>query len=236
MDWTAAVDIYCERLGPGLLAEPVNAVTNLSFFVAAWLALRAARARGRLDPAMLWLIGVTFAVGVGSTLFHTFAQRWAGAADVIPILVFIVSYFFLALWRYFGMRWWEAATMGAAFLFFAGGFRSAAAGALPEAMGPAIGYMPALLALAFCGLFLALRRHPAGVWLLAAGATFSASLTFRALDHRVCDAFPTGTHFLWHILNGVVLGVLLFAFLRHGARAAAGRAPAGGVAGARAAA
>jgi hypothetical protein len=38
MNWTQAVDIYCERLGPGLWAEPLNAVTNVAFFVAAWLA------------------------------------------------------------------------------------------------------------------------------------------------------------------------------------------------------
>jgi hypothetical protein len=226
MDWTASVDIYCERLGPGLLAEPLNAVTNLSFFVAAWLALRSARARGRLDPAMLWLIGLTFAVGVGSTLFHTFAQRWAGAADVIPILLFIVSYLFLALWRYFGARWWEAAALAAAFLFFASGLRGAAAAALPPAFDGATGYLPALLALVACGAFLALRRRAAGFWLLGAGALFAVSLTFRALDGRVCAGFPLGTHFLWHLLNGAVLGVLLFAWARHGARPVAGRAAA----------
>jgi hypothetical protein len=25
------IDVYCERIGPGLLAEPLNAVTNASF-------------------------------------------------------------------------------------------------------------------------------------------------------------------------------------------------------------
>ena len=29
------IDIYCERTGPGLLAEPVNAITNLAFLLAA---------------------------------------------------------------------------------------------------------------------------------------------------------------------------------------------------------
>jgi hypothetical protein len=222
MDWTRFVDNYCERLGPGLLAEPVNALTNAAFFLAAWLALRAARAAGRLDLGMRVLIGLTFAVGVGSTLFHTVAQRWAGAADVIPILLFIVTYLGLALRRYFGVRPGEAAALAAAFLFFAGGLRSAAAAALPPAFNPAIGYLPALSALALCGLFLALREHPVGLWLLGAAALFTVSLTFRALDQRVCGAFPLGTHFLWHLLNGAVLGVLLFAFLRHGARPVAG--------------
>ncbi len=34
------IDLYCERTGPGLWAEPFNALTNLSFFVAAWFAWR----------------------------------------------------------------------------------------------------------------------------------------------------------------------------------------------------
>jgi hypothetical protein len=29
------IDAYCERLGPGLWAEPLNALTNLAFIVAA---------------------------------------------------------------------------------------------------------------------------------------------------------------------------------------------------------
>jgi hypothetical protein len=35
----AITGIYCERLGPGLLAEPLNAVTNGSFPIAAWAAM-----------------------------------------------------------------------------------------------------------------------------------------------------------------------------------------------------
>jgi len=218
MDWTAPVDIYCERLHAGFWAEPANALTNLAFFAAALIALRAARARGRLDGATLTLIALTFAVGTGSFLFHTFAQRWAGAADVIPILLFILAYFGLAIWRFFGARAAEAAALTLGFLLFASGLRAAAASALPPALSPAIGYLPALVALAACGGLLALRRHPAAGWLLVAAAVFTLSLTFRSLDQRLCAVWPLGTHFMWHILNGVVLGVLLTGWLRHGAR------------------
>ncbi|NJN40478.1 MAG: hypothetical protein HC807_06085 [Gammaproteobacteria bacterium] len=31
------------------------------------------------------------------------------------------------------------------------------------------------------------------------------SLTFRTLDRDLCAAIPLGTHFLWHLLNAVVL-------------------------------
>jgi hypothetical protein len=218
MDWTAPINIYCERLGPGLLAEPVNAITNVAFFIAAGLALRYARLQGRLDGAMTLLIGLTFTVGVGSTLFHTFAQRWALWADVIPILLFIVSYIGIAIWRFFGARPGESVVLAASFLFFASGLRAAATGTLPPVFAPAIGYLPALVALLAAGALLALRSHAAGKWLLATSAVFTTSLTMRSLDMHVCEHFPVGTHFLWHILNGVVLGMLLLTFLRHGAR------------------
>jgi hypothetical protein len=218
MNWTAPVDIYCERTGPGLFAEPLNAVTNISFFIAAYLALTLARRAGKLDVPMRLLIGLTFAVGVGSTLFHTFAQRWAGAMDVIPILLFIVSYLCLALWRFFGARLAEALVIAIAFLFFASGVRRAAAAALPPAFDGATGYMPALLALLACGALLAARRRWSGAWLLGAGAVFSVSLTLRALDSQLCETMPIGTHYWWHILNGVVLGLLLVGYLKHGAR------------------
>ena len=39
------MDAYCERTGPGLLAEPLNAITNASFLIAAPL----------LGGALFWL-------------------------------------------------------------------------------------------------------------------------------------------------------------------------------------
>lgn len=214
MDWTAPVDIYCERLGPGLWAEPLNAASNIAFFIAAWIGWRAGAGR---DWRGKVLIALTAAVGTGSTLFHTFAQRWAGAADVIPILLLILAYFGFALWRWFGARPAEAAALVLAFPFFGAGLQRAAEAALPEAMAPTFGYLPAIALLAACGALLMLRRAPAGVWIFGGAVVFAISLTFRALDMPLCDAHPHGVHIFWHLLNGVLLGMLLLAWARHGA-------------------
>ena len=84
MSLSAPIDIYCERLGPGLLAEPLNLFSNLSFLIAAILAtriyLRERATRGRL----LIVVGL-YAIAIGSALFHSFATGWAQLADVIPI-------------------------------------------------------------------------------------------------------------------------------------------------------
>ncbi|MBB3984658.1 hypothetical protein GGQ68_000974 [Sagittula marina] len=35
MDWSAPIDLYCERAGTGLWSEPLNAWSNLAFPLAA---------------------------------------------------------------------------------------------------------------------------------------------------------------------------------------------------------
>ena len=55
-----------------------------------------------------------------------------------------------------------------------------------------------------------------------AGALLILSLTFRSLDAPLCARWPIGTHFVWHILNGILLGWLIETYRRHmlaGARA-----------------
>ncbi|MEV7092760.1 hypothetical protein AB0M80_07920 [Amycolatopsis sp. NPDC051045] len=47
-----------------------------------------------------------------------------------------------------------------------------------------------------------------------AGAIFALSLSLRALDRDVCDYVPAGTHFLWHLLNGVALYLVSRAAIR----------------------
>jgi len=49
---------------------------------------------------------------------------------------------------------------------------------------------------------------------LATGAAILAvSLTFRSLDASLCAAIPLGTHFMWHVLNAVMLGWMIHVYL-----------------------
>src|SRR3546814_7159311 len=89
------IDLYCERVGPGLWSEPLNLVTNLAFILAGVLLVVALRRAGpavRRDPAIIGLAVLVLVVGIGSGLFHSFATRWAALADVIPIALFILFY------------------------------------------------------------------------------------------------------------------------------------------------
>ena len=52
------IDLYCERFGPGIWAEPINALTNLAFLVAAFAAWRLADQYRSLSVTTELLIGL----------------------------------------------------------------------------------------------------------------------------------------------------------------------------------
>jgi hypothetical protein len=212
-----AIDIYCERLGPGLWAEPLNALTNLAFILAGLLlvvALRRAEPEVRRDPAILGLTGLLFVIGLGSGLFHTFATAWAVLADVIPIALFILLYMYLALRRLVALPLWGCGLGVAVVLLLTV--------VMPLGFGFSVStYGVALLAMLGVGGFLHFaRRHPAGPRILAAAGVFAVSLAFRTADLPLCATLPSGTHFLWHILNAAVLYSLVRTMMRHGQRIA----------------
>ena len=202
--WSTPIDQYCERLDPSFWAEPVNALTNAAFILAAVMALLDWRRGGSSDRAVLALIVVVFAIGLGSFAFHTLATRGARLLDVIPIGVFIYGYFLLALRRMLGVPWVYSVVLLVAFIALS----NALAIAVPrEVLNGSSGYFPALGALLIIGWLL--RDNTQGRAMLTAAAIFVASLTLRIVDLDICNALPLGTHFLWHVLNAVLLYVLL---------------------------
>ena len=209
MDWFAALDNYCERLGPGFWGEPLNALSNASFIVAAVLLGQRWRDSARRTPGGLLLVALVLAIGIGSFLFHTFANRWSSLADVVPIAVFIHVYLAMALVAFAGLGRVAAVTVTLAFLL-----ASPLAGrALAPLLGSSAFYGPALLAiLAVAALS---RRRDAAIarWLGATAAVFAVSIAFRAADLPLCEAMPQGTHARWHLLNGVVLYMLVRLYL-----------------------
>lgn len=243
--WCAPIDLYCERAGIGFWAEPINAVSNGAFLVAAAMALVLWRRAGGRDGFALVLIAITTCVGIGSFLFHTYANRWSLLADVIPITLFIYAFFFLAMRRFLGIGAVGAALATGAFFAASAAFPVLWTGLFgPGAtVNGSVSYFPAALALIGVGALLVLRArraesvlanrknvawggddpiarerarverveapHAAGTALLVAACVFAVSLVFRSVDNAVCGIVPVGTHFLWHVLNAVVLFVLM---------------------------
>lgn len=208
MEWLAAVDGYCERLGPGYWAEPANALTNAAFLIAAvWMWGRVGA--DRMARALCVVLAV---IGVGSYLFHTHANRLTGVLDVTPILGFILLYVYAASRDMLGLKDWQAGLCVLAFFPYAAA--SVPLWGMVPGLGSSAGYAPVpVLILVYAFL---MRGQPETSRGLAIGAgILVVSLAFRTLDEPLCAAVPLGTHFLWHILNGVMLGWMIEVHRRH---------------------
>ena len=135
----------------------------------------------------------------------------------LPIAGFTLAYTLLNLRRFLGMDWGKAIAVFVVFYAVAGAISFAVPDWLRQASNGTTGYLPPFLALAFFGIWVTASGNRAGWYNLAGSAIFVVSVICRMIDPMVCASFPLGTHFLWHIFNALMLGVLLAATARFGA-------------------
>jgi hypothetical protein len=206
------VDNYCERTDGSFWSEPLNAVSNVSFLIAAivaWIQIRrVSRLTGQPAGELSALPLMILFIFVGSSLFHTTATRWGLALDSGSIGVYMV--YFIALWpRLYWDLPWRRAWLGAPIFLAFTALVSVTLRGLPGM------YLAALLGLLVLAGFLLFSRIPERrahwKWYLGAALVFAVSLTARTLDGPLCGRLPIGTHYIWHTLNGVVLYLVTYA-------------------------
>ncbi len=199
--------IYRERFGdPAFWAEPLNALTNASFLIAALLAWNLAsrrRANSRTTIALISLAGV---IGFGSFFFHTVPNHFTMWLDIVPIALFQLFFLWLAGTRMLGLsRKASAALMigvvGSSFVLLP----------LHEPLNGSLFYLPSLLALLVIGLVWSRRKSSEPYLLVSAACCFTVAITARSVDMIVPWHF--GTHFVWHTMNGVVIYLALRAWI-----------------------
>jgi len=197
--WFNSVDIYCERLDPGFWAEPINAISNLSFIVAGFFLWRLRSPRSTLIAILVILIGLC------SFSFHTFANRLTGLFDVLAIALYLVAFAFMI------PKQWSRNSLliqlGSVLILIASivlaqllmSYLKPASLWLPSGM-----YLGAWLALIMFALITQYSNMHAARFLWLAVVIFPASLVSRQLDMPLCDSIG-GSHWLWHLLNGLTL-------------------------------
>jgi len=183
----------------GCGAEPFNTITNLSFLIAALYARQLADRQRILTMEVSTAIALTVLVGVGSALFHYFAQVWAMWLDIIPIV--LLQCWIVWLYTRRIMNSPMAVGVGLLVVLLGGGFLGSL---LPESLNlnGSINYLPAFLILACLAIWHRRHQKREPYVLLAASAAFLIALVFRSIDQISGPAFPMGTHFLWHVFNG----------------------------------
>jgi hypothetical protein len=217
--WDPALfmDAFCERRSPSLWDEPLNLATNLALIVAAGLLVRrAAQLRGegaQVPPSVQALIALIAAMALSSAAYHMAATRWAGVSDAMAVRVFAL-YFSVCFMRWMiGWPWSRVLLVLPLF---------AALGLLvPQSFVPTRGLLtfvatpllPGLLGLVLFSTVLALRNDAAWKAIAAAAAAFGVALVCHRADRALCEAVPTGTHFLWHVFSAVTVYLITRAVL-----------------------
>ncbi|KFI33574.1 membrane protein [Haematobacter missouriensis] len=211
MDWSRTIDAYCERTDTSFWSEPLNAVTNLAFLIAALVSW------GRIRRERLPLAGVLCAllalIGIGSFLFHTFATRWAALADTVPILAFILVYLFAANLHFLRLRW-PLALIGVASFLPCAALVTPFLAEVPL-LGRSAAYLPVPLLILFYALLMSSRAPGTAGGLVLGAGLLLLSLTARSADGLVCARLPMGLHPLWHVLNALMLGWMIEVYRRH---------------------
>jgi len=209
MDLFKSIDIYCERLDIGIWAEPINAVTNVAFILASifmWL-----RCKNLVEGRVLSFL--LFSIGCGSFLFHTFAQTWAAILDVAAILIFILTYIFIANRSF--LAWSKMVSLIGVILFFPYQLLLANILSNIQFFGSSVQYIPvAILIFIYSGL---LRKTEPNLsrGLLIGATILCLSIVFRIIDEPLCSILSVGTHFVWHILNAIMLSWMIEILRRH---------------------
>lgn len=223
MDYSQSLDLYCERTDALFWSEPFNAVSNGAFAIAAIALVMRARATQHAVPWDIALLaGLIALIGLGSFAFHTFGTVGTSLLDVLFIEIYIYVFLARFLQRVGGLNvvWTFAG------LVVFGLFERAVTGLFePGSLNGSYRYLPALVALAGMSIHVYRTQPAMASPLVTAMGLLCVSLGFRTIDMAVCDLNPLGTHFLWHIINALVLYCAAVALLRFEPRAVVDRRP-----------
>jgi len=196
---------YCERTSHSLIAEPINLITNLAFIISAALLFNYTRKQS-VPPRIgdYGLILNLFAIGVGSALFHSFANFLTEMMDVIPILTFQLVWLWHYFSRIFGFSFWLKVLLLVVY-FVANMLIPMLPMPDPDPTNGSMAYGGSLLVMLVLSFhYRSVSNHSPNLLLTMTGV-FILSLTLRTIDKNICGSFGLGTHFFWHCLNAVVL-------------------------------
>jgi len=194
------IDLYCERLDSSFWAEPINALSNLAFIIAAWAVWKHANRLNKLSTPVWVLIGLMLSIGIGSFLFHTFATSSTMILDILPILFFQFVFIWVYIRQIIQLPFFNTLGVLVLYIVFALLGRQ-----FPDILNGSLSYAPAFLVLAGLGWYHFIFKKQQRYILLSAFAIFSLALVLRTTDNMLCPYIPIGTHFLWHLFNGILV-------------------------------
>jgi hypothetical protein len=198
--------IYCEQPIYQAFFEPINTITNLAFMIAGVILFTQLKKKNLLDIKGIYFSSLLIVIGLGSFAWHLYRSDVTVMLDSIPIAVFVLTYLFFYIMQ-MNKNW--VLRIGLFLSFF--GYVIFLTKVLSEIENYWLltnGGMQYIVALSFFVVLQIFNRNwnpalikPSFIVVLL----FAFSIFFRQTDLLVCEYIGFGTHFMWHILNGVVL-------------------------------
>ena len=205
MNWFTSLNIYCERHGAGFWNEPINALTNLIFILAGFMLVL----NTRQNKLCIFLSLQIILMGVASFLFHTFANILAGLIDTVSIMLFGVTYIFGSNYYLLKLNTITSIIIALClvpFSFFVSQLATISFGSLNGSTW----YLSFIILFLTYSYLIRKEFAQMSVILLCSALFLLISIFFRTIDIMSCNIIPVGTHFVWHIMNGVLLGTLVW--------------------------
>lgn len=188
-------NIYCERQTQSLVAEPVNVLSNIAFFVSAILIYQLLNRNSTKDKKYWLMFLLIILVGIGSSLWHLLRNPYTLVLDALPIYLFMAIFLYGILNNLIGNK--KTAlyltigfTLLQVFMFLIVP-RDFINGSIIHVVN-GIGFI--IFIVWFSKNYRHVYRSLIVVFLL-----YVLAVTFRSIDNLVCTSLIIGTHFLWHL-------------------------------------
>lgn len=187
---------YCERVGNTFFSEPLNLISNLAFFISAFLIYRLYKVNQVTGFSYWFLFALLLLIGAGSSLWHSFRTSYSLAFDSIPIFIFFLSLLFLLAKKFLG-------GVSKAIVFVLGFFflQIVVSYLFPQFLNGSIRHI--VNAFVFLGIASLLYKQNKAIRkdIVVCLSLYVLAIICRSVDNIICVYFPIGTHFLWHTLT-----------------------------------
>ena len=189
---------YCERTSLDGFDEPLNAISNIAFVICGLILIF--RNKMKFNP----LPYAAIFIGVSSFLFHYIPTKFFTALDIISIILFVIIYNTILTINILNYSIKFSIFSNMLLLIF-----SYLIGTLlfQTIVGSSSFYLGLLIYMVYI-LFL-LKKTVNIKYFLLAIILFSISIIFRSIDFYLCNYISFGTHFIWHIMNSLVIYFLI---------------------------
>lgn len=190
---------YCEPALFTYFLEPINAISNISFLISGFFILRLLKKNNVKEEIYYGLCLLITFVGIGSILWHSYKHPITLFLDFLPINLFILTSFYILVKKITGRRISSLITI---ILFII--LQIMLTITLPkDFLNGSYRHLSNSILLFILLLMLDKKYEKIYFNLVPIFLIYITAIIFRSIDLIICPQLPIGTHFIWHILNGV---------------------------------